>query len=144
MFVLKVAGRTTCSFDHVMKQREVFRMDSCSDQFERNRHMRIKLEDAIELLRPGDFVRSHTPREAADAAQMLCFSEERFTSLQGRFTQCTLDRDAGNVCDLRDEILLNLCRACRTALENCESSHHASVSCVNRRRPLRSYSVCKC
>src|SRR6266567_8372372 len=111
MFVLKVAGGTTCSFDHVMKQREVFGMDSCSDQFERNRHMRFKLEDAIELLRPGDFVCSHTPFKTADSTQMLCFSQERFTSLQRPFTQCTLDRDAGNVCHLRDEILLNLRRA---------------------------------
>src|SRR5947207_14686026 len=128
MFVLKVAGRTTCSFDRVMKQREVFRMDPCSDQFERNPHMRIKLEDAIELLGPGDFVCSHAPCKAADATQMLRFSEERFTLLQRCFTQRPLDRDAGNVCDLRDEILLNLCRACGTALENGECSHHASVS----------------
>src|SRR5713226_134322 len=116
-------------------------MDSGSDQFERHCHLRLKLEDAIELLGPGDFVRSHTPGKAADAAQMLCFRKERFTSLQGRFTQCPLDGDAGNVCDLRDQILLNLCGACRTALENGESSHHASVSCKNRRRPLRAEAV---
>src|SRR6266436_4891237 len=141
MFVLKVAGRTTCSFDHAMKQREVFRMDPYSDQFGRNPHMRIKLEDAIELLRPGDFVCRHTPCKAADATQMLCFSEERFTSLQRCFAQCTLDGDAGNVCHLRDEILLNLGRACRTGLENGESSQHTSVSREDRRRPLRAEAV---
>src|SRR6266851_4053534 len=144
MFVLKVAGRTTCSFDHFMKQREVFRMDPCSDQFERNRHMRIKLEDAIELLRPGDFVCSHTPRKASDATQMLCFSEERFTSLQRRFAQCPLDGDAGNVCNLRDEILLNLRRARWFAAKNGKGPQHLAVSSVNRRRPMRSYSVCEC
>src|SRR5436190_19076467 len=101
-----------------MKQREVFRMDSCSDQFERNSRIRIKLEDAIELFGPGDFVRSHTPREAADTAQMLCFCKEGLTSLQRRFTQCPLDGDAGNVCDLRDEILLELRRVSRFAVKN--------------------------
>src|SRR5947207_3746012 len=144
MFVLKVAGRTTCSFDRVMKQREVYRMDPCSDQFERNPHMRIKLEDAIELLGPGDFVCSHTPCKAADATQMLCFSEERFTSLQRCFTQCPLDRDAGNVCHLRDEILLNLRRASWFAVKNGKRSQHLPVSSVNRCSPMRSYSVCKC
>src|SRR5256714_5797251 len=144
MFVLKVAGGTTCSFGHVMEQREVFRMDSCSDQFERHRHIRIKLEDAIELLGPGDFVRRHTPGKAADATQMLCFRKERFTSLQRRFTQCTLDGDAGNVCDLRDEILLNLRRARRFAVKNGKGSQHPPVSGINGRSPMRSYSVCEC
>src|SRR6185436_7885138 len=97
-----------------MKQREVFRMDPCYDQFERNLHMRLKLADAIQLLGPGDFVCSHTPCKAADA---------------------------GNVCHLRNEILLNLRRACRTGLENSESSHHTSVSREDRRRPLRAEAV---
>src|SRR6266576_5903617 len=108
MFVFKVAGGTPRSFDHLVEQREVFGMDSCSDQVECNGHLRIELEDAIQLLGPGDFVRSHTPGKAADAAQMLCFPKERFTALQRRFTRCPLDGDAGNVCDLCDEILLNL------------------------------------
>src|SRR6266478_6207433 len=60
-------------------------MDSRSDQFERHCHLRIKLEDAIELLGPSDFVRSHAPGKAADATQMLCFPKERFTSLQRCF-----------------------------------------------------------
>src|SRR6185295_11153413 len=124
-----------------MKQRAVFRMDPGYDQFERNPHMRLKLEDAIHLLGPGDFVSSHTPCKAADASQMLCFSEERFTSLQGRFAQCPLDGDAGNVCHLRNEILLKLRRACRTGLENGESSQHTSVSRKDRRRPLRAEAV---
>src|SRR3989442_443004 len=71
-------------------------MDSCSDQVECNGHLRIELEDAIKLLGPGDFVRSHTPGKAADAAQMLCFPKERFTALQRRFTRCPLDADAGS------------------------------------------------
>src|SRR5207253_3158170 len=119
-------------------------MDSGSDQFERHCHLRIKLEDAIELLGPGHFVRSHTPGKAADATQMLCFSKERFTSLQCRFTQCPLDGDAGNVCNLRDEILLNLRRARWFAVKNRKGSQHPPVSSVNRRTPMRSYSVCEC
>jgi len=83
-------------------------MNSRSDQFERHCHLRIKLEDAIELLGPGDFVLSQAPGKAADATQMLCFRKERFTSLQRRFAQCPLDGYAGNVGNLRDEILLNL------------------------------------
>src|SRR5438876_9091910 len=83
-------------------------MNSRSDQFERHCHLRIKLEDAIELLGPGDLVRSHAPGKAADATQMLCFPKERLTSLQRRFAQCPLDGDAGKVGELRDETWLNL------------------------------------
>src|SRR2546429_8944580 len=119
-------------------------MNSRSDQFERQCHLRIKLEDAIELLGPRDFVRSHTPGKAADATQMLCFPKERFTSLQRRFTQCPLDGYAGNVGNLRDEILLNLRRARWFAVKNRKGSQHLSVSSVNRCRPMRSYSVCEC
>src|SRR6266550_4227209 len=136
MFVLKVAGRTTCSFDHVMKQREVYRMNPCSDQFECNPHMRIKLEDAIELLGQGYFVRSHTPCKAADETQMLCFRKERFTSLQRCFTHRTLDGNAGNVCYLPDEIQLNLRRARWFAAKNGKGPQHPSVSSVNRRTPM--------
>src|SRR2546421_6281710 len=107
-------------------------MNSRSDQFERHCHLRIKLEDAIELLGPGDFVRRHTPGKAADATQMLCFRKERFASLQRRFTRRTLGGDAGNVCDLRDEILLNLRRARWLAVKNRKGSQHPPVSSVNR------------
>src|SRR5256885_3319994 len=119
-------------------------MDSCSDQVECNGHLRIELEDAIKLVGPGDLVRSHTPGKAADAAQMLCFPKERFTALQRRFTRCPLDGDAGNVCDLCDEILLNLRRARGFAVKKRKGSQHPPVSSVNRRRPMRSYSVCEC
>src|SRR5947209_7290237 len=80
-------------------------------------------------------VRTSRPRHCRD--RINDEFEFAFAALESFFTQCPLDGDAGNVCDLRDQILLNLCRARRTALENGESSHHASVSCVNRRRPLR-------
>src|SRR5438105_15317641 len=119
-------------------------MDSRSDQVERNRHLRIELEDAIQLLGPGDVVRRHTPGKAADATQMLGFRNERFTALQRRFTQGPLDGDAGNVCDLRDQILLNLRRARRFAVKNRKGSEHSPVSRVNRRGLMRSYSVCEC
>src|SRR6267142_348523 len=144
MFVLKVAGSTTCSFDHVLEQREVFRMNSRSDQFERYCHLRIKLEDAIELLGPGDFVRSQAPGKAADATQMLRFRKERLTSLQRRFAQCPLDGYAGNVGNLRDEILLNLRRARWFAVKNRKGSQHPALSSVNWRGPMRSQTVCEC
>src|ERR1700738_2613017 len=113
-------------------------MNSRSDQFERHCHLRIKLEDAIKLLGPGDFVRSHAPGKAADATQMLCFRKERFTSLQGCFAQCPLDGDAGNVGNLRDEILLNLRRARCFAVKNRKRSQHPPLSSVNWRGPMRS------
>src|SRR5882762_918051 len=118
-------------------------MDSCSDQVECNHDPGVELEDAIKLLGPGDVVRSHTPGKAADAAQMLCFRKKRFTALQRCFTQCPLDGDAGIVCDLRDQILLNLRRARGFAVKNRKGSQHPPVSSVNRRRPMRSYSVCE-
>src|SRR5437762_10121916 len=118
-------------------------MNSRSDQFERHCHLRIKLEDAIELLGPGDFVLSYTPGKAADAGQMLCFSKEGFTSLQRRFAQCALDGYAGNVGELRDEILLNLGWARRFALEYGERPQYSSVSCVYWGRPLGSQAMRK-
>src|SRR6266849_1016994 len=111
-------------------------MNSRSDQFQRYCHLRIKLEDAIELVGPGDLVLSYPPGKAADAGQMLCFSKERFTSLERRFTQGALYRDAGNVGELRDEILLNLGWARRFALEYGERPQYLSVSCVYWGRPL--------
>src|SRR5437763_14796562 len=111
-------------------------MDSRSDQFERHCHLRIKLEDAIELLRPGDFIRSHAPGKAADATQMLCFRKERFTALQRRFAQGPLDGYAGNVGNLRDEILLYLGWARWFAVKNRKGSEHLSISSVNRRGPM--------
>src|SRR5882762_2511290 len=119
-------------------------MDSCSDQVECNHDPGVELEDAIKLLGPGDFVRSHTPGKAADAAQMLRFREKHFTALQCRFTQCPLDSDAGNVCDLRDQILLNLRRARGFAVKDRKGSQHAPVASVNGGGPVRSYSVCQC
>src|SRR5258705_12782492 len=113
-------------------------MDSRSDQFERHCPLRIKLENAIELLGPGDFVRSHAPGKAADATQMFGFSKERFTSLQRRFAQCPLDGYACNVDNLRDEILLNLCRARWFAVKNRKGSQHPPLSSVNWRGPMRS------
>src|SRR5204863_1811120 len=106
-------------------------MNSRSDQFERHCQLRIKVEDAIELLGPGDFVRSHAPGKAADATQMLCFPKECFTSLQRRFAQCPLDGYAGNVGNLRDEILLNLRRARRFAVKDRKGSQHPPLSIVN-------------
>src|SRR6266852_6826245 len=119
-------------------------MNSRCDQFERHCLLRIKLEDAIELVGPGDLVVSYTPGKAADAGQMLCFSKERFTSLQRRFAQCPLDGYAGNVGNLRDEILLNLRRARWFAVKNRKGSQHPPLSSVNWRGPMRSYSVCEC
>ena len=119
-------------------------MNSRSDQFERHCHLRIKLEDAIELLGPGDFVRSQAPGKAADATQMLCFRKERLTSLQRRFAQCPLDGYAGNVGNLRDEILLNLRRARSFAVKNRKGSQHPPFSSVNWGGPMRSYSVSEC
>src|SRR2546421_10076941 len=116
-------------------------MNSRSDQFERHCHPRIKLEDAIELLGPGDFVSSHAPGKAADAPQMLCFRKERFTSLQSRLAQCPLDGYAGNVGNLRDEILLNLGWARRFAVKDRKGSQPPPLSIVNWRGPMRSYSV---
>src|SRR5437667_5880924 len=119
-------------------------MDSRSDQVERNRHLRIELEHAIELLGPGDFVRSHAPGKAADATQMLCFRKERLTSLQRRFAQCPLDGYAGNVGNLRDEILLNLRRARWFAVKNRKGSQDPPLLSINWRGPMRSQTVCEC
>src|SRR5258705_2989849 len=119
-------------------------MDSRFDQFERHCHLRIKLEDAIELVRPGDSVSNHAQGKAADATQMLCFSKERFTSLQRRFAQCSLDGYAGDVGNLRDEILLNLCRARRFAVKNRKVSQHPPLLSVNWRGPMRPQTVCEC
>src|SRR5712672_2587961 len=119
-------------------------MDSRSDQFKRHCHLRIKLEDAIELLGPGDFVRSQAPGKAADATQMLCFRKERFTSLQRRFAQCPLGRYPGKVGHLGDGLLLTLCRARWYAVKNRKGAQYAPLLSANWRGPMRSQTVCEC
>jgi hypothetical protein len=50
VFVFKVAAGTSRPVDHVIQQRDIFRMYSTTDQLKRHRHMRVKLKNAIELL----------------------------------------------------------------------------------------------
>jgi len=50
----------------------------------------------------------------------LAFHEECFTPLERRLALRTLDGDARNVCDLRDEILLKRSRARGFALKDRE------------------------
>ena len=47
--IFKVAAGASCPLDHVMQQRDVFRVDSSADQLERHGHTLVKLENAIEL-----------------------------------------------------------------------------------------------
>lgn len=49
LFVLKLVDGTLRSFDNVIRQRKVFRMNTRPDQVERHGHTGFKLESAIEL-----------------------------------------------------------------------------------------------
>src|SRR5687767_2454026 len=51
-------------------------MDSSPDQVERHRHADLELVDAVELLRPRDFVCRHAPGKAAHLTETLAFREE--------------------------------------------------------------------
>ena len=57
-------------------------MDSSTDPFERHRHADLKLVDAIELLRPRDFVGRHLPTKAARYAEALTFGEKCLAATQ--------------------------------------------------------------
>src|SRR6185503_21010591 len=99
---------------HSLYQADVFRMDSRTNQLARNRRSDLDLVDSIELVRPRDFIRCHTPAKASCQAETLAVGEKRFTAPEGGLALCTFNRDAGNVCHLRDEILLKRRRAsCR-------------------------------
>ncbi len=50
LLAFEVGDAASRAFDHVIQQRDVFRMDSTTDQLERHAHADVKLEDAIELL----------------------------------------------------------------------------------------------
>src|ERR1700722_16127066 len=57
-------------------------MDPRNDQFERHGDALVKLEDAIELFRPDDFVGRHPPGKAADPAEMLALGQKRLAAAQ--------------------------------------------------------------
>src|SRR6516164_9801271 len=82
VLVFEVAGGVLCSLDHVLQQREIVRIYSAADALERHRQILIKFKDAIEFLRPSDFVCRYTPRKAASSAETLAFREECLASFQ--------------------------------------------------------------
>src|SRR5580658_1721162 len=55
-------------------------MDSSTDQFKGHLRIPVNLEDAIKLLRPGDFVCRYTPGKTADSTKMLGFREKRLAA----------------------------------------------------------------
>src|ERR1700722_16840100 len=57
-------------------------MDPRTDQLECHGDALVKLEDAIELFRPGDFVGRHPPGKAADPAEMLALGQECLAAAQ--------------------------------------------------------------
>src|SRR6266403_5920592 len=57
-------------------------MDSRTNELERHRYTLVKLENAIKLVRPCNFVRRHTPGKAADSTEMLAFRQKCLTAPQ--------------------------------------------------------------
>src|SRR6202045_1892339 len=57
-------------------------MDPRTDQLECHGDALVKLEDAIELFRPGDFVGRHPPGKAADPAEMLALGQKCLAAAQ--------------------------------------------------------------
>jgi len=50
VFVFKIATDASRPVDHVIQHRDIFRMDSTTDQFKRYRYIPVKLKNAIKLL----------------------------------------------------------------------------------------------
>jgi len=50
VFVFKVAAGTSRPGDHLIQQRDIFWMDSGTDQLKRYGHIPVKLKNAMEFL----------------------------------------------------------------------------------------------
>src|SRR5262249_20423872 len=82
VLILEIAGGMSRSFDHVLQQGEVIRIYSAGDPLEGHWERLVKFKNAIELLRPCDFVCRYTPRKGSGSAQTLAFGKEGLTETQ--------------------------------------------------------------
>ena len=82
MIVFKVAAVASRSFNHVKHQWHVIGVDTIADQLERHADRRIKLENAIDLLRPHDLVCRNFPGKGTRQAEALAFGEKCLTAPQ--------------------------------------------------------------
>jgi hypothetical protein len=82
VLVLKIAGGTLCTLDHVPKEGNVFRMNATTDPFKRYQPARFELEDAIELVRPRDLSTLDVPGKAAQASEALPLGNKSLTAPQ--------------------------------------------------------------
>jgi hypothetical protein len=82
VLIVKIAGGTLRTLDHVPKEVNVFRMDSTTDPSKRYEPARLELEDAIELVRPLDLSTFDAPGKAAQASEALALGNKRLTAPQ--------------------------------------------------------------
>src|SRR5712675_1539992 len=95
----------------------------------------LELENALELLREGQFVGIHRPQKRASQTNPLAFGQKRFASSERGFSLRTLDRDAREMCNMSDDFLVVRRRAASLLLVDADSADHRSLPRANRRAP---------
>src|SRR6202030_2979318 len=82
MFILKLVVASLGAVDHFAQHWEIFGMNAAPDQFESHSQIWGKVEDTVQLLRPPDLARFHSPGESARAAEAVALNQECFAEAQ--------------------------------------------------------------
>ena len=95
-------------------------MNSGGDHIKGDRCAGVELVGAVGLLRIDDHVAINAPEEASGRAETLSFRKQRLAPCQ-RFAAVHLfDRDAGDMSELFDQILVDGCRRSRVVKTDCK------------------------
>lgn len=141
MLEFEVTAGASRLLNDVIEERDIVRMNAAANQIESHADALREFENTVELLGPSDLASGQPRRKAADAAETLGFCQERLAAFHGVLGLRTLDRNARNVRDLRDQFLLTRRWARRFALIHAESTENAAIPRKYRRAPNRSQSV---
>src|SRR6266478_2613053 len=144
MLVIKIGTDRSRLVDHVIEQRHVLWMNSRTDAFRSYERPRLKIKNAIELLRPDDFVSSHTPGKAAGPTKMLAFGEKCLAASQLFFIDVTLNCDSDNVAGVFNQFQVGRIRAAHFTVINGERAQHRALAREHRPRPACAQTIRQC
>ncbi len=144
MLIIKIGTDRSPLVDHVIEQLHVLWMNSGTDAFQRYERPRLKIKNAIELLRPDDFVRGHAPGKAAGPTETLAFGEKCFAASQLFFIDVTLNCDSDNVAGVFNQFQVGRIRAAHFTVINGERAQHRALAREHRPRPACAQTIRQC
>ena len=142
MFTVQVATAATRTLNQGMERWQIFRVYPGDHMFEAHAVVRVELEYAIKLVRPGEFIRRDAPAEAPGRTQALRFCQKHLAAPYVLVTARTLDCEARDVGQLLDKCGRKGCVAARFALIYGENAQRHAGQRENGPPPARLESVC--